>query len=66
MIVLGDSMVVTKEDIEKVLALYDQEDIPYILSDFVLKKMVSSIATKPEKKKVKVKAKGDKNDRTRR
>ena len=67
MILLGGIMIITQEDIKRVLALYDDEDIPYVLSDFVVKVMASKgISTgKENPPKVKMKTRGDKNDGTR-
>ena len=65
MIMVGGIMVITKEDIQKVLALYDVEDIPYVLSDFVMQILTSKmdiIRDKSNPNKVKVKVREGEND----
>lgn len=52
-----------EEIIKQVLALFDEEDIPYINFEYLYKNNI--IKNKPYKSKVKVKKLGGKNDRPR-
>ena len=67
MILLGGIMVVTMDDIRKVLALFDDEDKPYILSgllDAMLdSKDINKTSDHMNQPKVKTKVRGNKNDR---
>ena len=65
MILIGGIMMITQEDIKRVLALFDDEDIPYILSDWVVGMMIPKKEESNKSKYVKIKTKGEKNDGSR-
>ena len=57
---------VDQDNIKKVLALFDEEDLPYIRLDFVSKILLEDPTFyNPEPAKEKCKTKGGKNDRPR-
>ena len=61
-------MKVDKESVKQVLALFDEEDIPYIKSENLLKFLYDErehFFLEQEKNKVKIKRIGDKYDRFR-
>ena len=67
MMVIGGTMIYSFDDIKKVLALYDSEDIPFILFNNIFKEMKPLNSNNMDTQKVKVKSKtiGEGNDRKR-
>lgn len=56
-------MKIDEEDLIKVLALFDKEDIPYINFEYLLNKY--TLTSNKSKNNVKIKKLGGKNDRSR-